>query len=274
MILLLENSAVRDRVEDVRNALATVLAPLDELAASSADFMANPSGPASSMQEAASLPSYLFSGPRGGGDPIHIGLFAGIHGDEPAGVHALIRFAKLLAEKPALGTGYHLFFYPVCNPSGFLTGRRCSERGKDLNREFWIGSGEPEVRFLEQEIRSRKFNGLISLHADDTSDGLYGFVRGAVLSKGLLEPALRSAEKILPRNQNPIIDGFAAQNGIIADCYEGILTSPPDLDPLPFEIILETPHQAPLSQQENALLAALQTILTEYQKLLSFAADL
>jgi len=37
------------------------------------------------------------------------------------------------------------------------------------------------------------------VHSDDTSDGLYGFVGGDVLSENLLEPALREAEKILPR---------------------------------------------------------------------------
>jgi len=110
-----------------------------------------------------------------------------------------------------------------------MAGTRLSRTGKDLNREFWKDSQEVEVRLLENEIRSEKLHGLISLHADDTSDGMYGFVRGAVLSKGLLEPALKAAETVLPRNRNAIIDGFPAEEGIISECYEGILTSPPEL---------------------------------------------
>jgi len=271
--VLLEHSAPRVTLQNMQNALAAALAPIESLTGSSSAFVTRLQS-APSDQAAGGLPAYKFIGPRGGGDPIRIGLFAGIHGDEPAGVYALIRFAELLAANVKLATGYHLFFYPVCNPSGFVAGRRCSAGGKDLNREFWRGSGEAEVQFLESEIRSRNFHGLISLHTDDTSDGVYGFVRGAVLSKGLLEPALRSAEAILPRNQSQIIDGFPAENGIISQCYEGILTSPPDLDPLPFEIILETPHRAPPGQQEDAFIAGLQTVLVEYQKLLSFAADL
>ena len=39
------------------------------------------------------------------------------------------------------------------------------------------------------------------------------FVSGDVLSENLLEPALREAGRILPRDQRPVIDGFAAQNG-------------------------------------------------------------
>jgi hypothetical protein len=201
-------------------------------------------------------------------------LFAGIHGDEPAGCHALVHLAERLAATPALAEGYHLLFYPICNPSGFIGGTRSSDSGKDLNREFWRGSAEPEVVLLENEIRSHAFHGLISLHTDDTSAGLYGFVRGAVLTRGLLEPALAAAEKVIPRNPSRIIDGFPAENGIISQCYEGILTSPPELDPAPFEIILETPHSAPLDRQVQALALAVETVLAEYQKLLAFAANL
>src|SRR5205814_1515744 len=115
---------------------------------------------------------------------------------------------------------------------------------------------------------------LISLHSDDTSDGVYGFVRGAVLTRALLEPALRAAAWAVPRNVSPIIDGFPAENGIISKCYEGILTSPPELHPQPFEIILETPHAAPVPQQAEALVAAISAILIEYRKFLAFAANL
>lgn len=217
---------------------------------------------------------YEFVGPHGGGDRVRIGFFAAIHGDEPAGAHALIRIIQLLEREPAIAEGYDLFFYPVCNPFGFSTGTRLSRSGKDLNREFWRGSAEPEVRLLEQEIRAHAFQGLVSLHSDDTSDGIYGFVRGAVLTRGLLEPALAAAERIISRNRKPVIDGFPAENGIISECYDGILASPPELQPTPFEIILETPQSAAVELQTDAFVVALRTILVEYQKLLSFAANL
>ena len=220
------------------------------------------------------LERYIFEGPHGGGDPIRIGFFAGIHGDEQAGSHAIVELARELVKNPALAEGYHLYLYPICNPRGFDAGSRFSASGKDLNREFWKGSTEPEVRLLEREIREGAFHGLVSLHADDTSDGVYGFVRGAVLARSLLEPALKTAEKVLPRNCEAVIDGFAAENGIIRECYDGILTSPPKLENTPFEIILETPHRAPEEQQVRACVAASTTILAEYRKFISFAADL
>src|SRR5688572_5655056 len=48
------------------------------------------------------LPHYRFCGPAGGGDPVRIGLFAAIHGDEPAGAQALSHFIEMLCREPEL----------------------------------------------------------------------------------------------------------------------------------------------------------------------------
>ena len=56
--------------------------------------------------------------------------------------------------------------------------------------------------------------------------------------------------------------------------YEGILAAPPEIEPIPFEIIFETPHLAPLTLQVEALLAAQRTILKEYRQLISFAQNI
>jgi hypothetical protein len=220
-----------------------------------------------------SLARFTLRGPNSS-EPIRIGLFAAIHGDEPAGTLACIRFLQELAGSPALAENFHLEIYPICNPTGFEDNTRYSRKGRDLNREFWRNSNEPEVRALEQELRTGHFSGLIQLHADDTSDGLYGFVRGHTLTENLLRPALREAGQILPRNVNKIIDGFAARDGIIYDSYDGVLAAPADMDPVPFEIILETPHQAALEAQVQAFQTALRVILREYRQLVAFAADI
>jgi predicted deacylase len=251
-----------------------LLAPLEQIAANSPNLVANHEARFDANGEAYELPRYLFVGPRGGDTPIRVGIFAGIHGDEPEGVHALVQFIQLLERKPELAMGYYLSFYPVCNPTGFEDGTRLSRSGKDLNREFWKRSDEPEVRLLQAELLSRSFQGLIALHTDDTSSGFYGIVRGATLTKHLLEPALAAAETFMPRDQRPVIDGFNARNGIIRDCYEGILSAPPRVRPRPFEIILETPSAPPEYLKELAFVAALQTILVEYNKFIAYAPNL
>lgn len=254
--------------------LSDLLAPLEKLAAQSHNLVANHDAVFKVGGKNYELPRYLFVGPSGGDLPIHVGIFAGIHGDEPEGSHAIVQFIKLLEAKPELATGYCLSFYPVCNPTGFEDGTRFSRGGKDLNREFWKNSAEPEARLLQAELVSRSFQGIISLHTDDTCDGFYGIARGATLTKNLIEPALRAAEKLFPRDERSIIDGFAARHGIIYETFEGILSAPPKVRPRPFEIILETPAAPPAYMKEAAFVAALQTILIEYQKFIAYAPNL
>ena len=221
-----------------------------------------------------SLDQYLFVGPRGGGDYYRIGIFAGIHGDEAAGVFAAIRFLHELAQNPGLARGYEVYVYPLCNPSGFEDGTRHSRSGRDLNREFWLGSHEPEVGLLERQIRTLRFDGLISLHADEDSCGLYAFALGAQVTQYVVEPALRAAEKILPRNCDATIDNFTARNGLIRKGYPGMLCAAPEAHPRPFEIVFETPHRAELEKQIEANLVFLRHALDQYQQLQAVGQDL
>jgi hypothetical protein len=183
-------------------------------------------------------------------------------------------FIRQLDENPELGRGYELWLYPVCNPGGYLAGTRHALSGKDLNREFWRDSREREVRLIERELEARKFDGIISLHSDDTSAGFYGFARGHVLAKQLLAPALSAAEAAPSRDSRSVIDGFYAVNGMIHDSYDGILSAPPAQHPKPFELILESPALTPLVDQREAFSLALASILSEYRQFIAYGADL
>ena len=220
------------------------------------------------------LEQYLFVGPRGGGDYGRVAVFAGIHGDETAGIAAAIRFLHDLAQNPENARGYELYVYPLCNPSGFEDGTRHSRSGRDLNREFWAGSREPEVQLLERQIRTLRFDGLISLHADSESNGLYAFALGAQVTQHVVEPALQAAEKILPRNCNPMIDNFTARNGLIRKGYPGMLCAAPEASPRPFEIVFETPLHADLEAQIEANLVFLRHALDQYLQLQAVGQDL
>lgn len=255
------------RISHRRRSLDDLLAPLDDLAARSDLVFRKPLPLRAGTDEY--LPRYFCLGPQGGGDYLRLGIFATIHGDEPEGALALVRFAEALVRQPDLATGYALYLYPVCNPAGYASGSRHSRAGKDLNREFWKESDEPEVRRLETEIWTHAFHGIVTLHSDDTSDGLYGFVNGQVLSKSLLGPALRAAEQFLPLNHRQRIDGFPARKGIIYEGYDGTLRAVPGLRPSPFEITFETPQKAPIPLQVQAFQVALETILREFRFLMA-----
>jgi len=217
---------------------------------------------------------FLFVGPRSGGDYYRVGIFAGIHGDEVAGIHGALRFLQLLAAKPELVRGYEVYVYPLCNPSGYEDGTRASRSGHDLNREFWSGSREPEVQLLEQQIRVLRFDGLIGLHADGDSPGLYAFALGAQVTEHVVEPALRAAETVLPRNLDAVIDNFTARNGLIRKGYPGMLCAAPETSPQPFEIVFETPHHADLEKQVEANVLFLRVALERFLELQAVGQDL
>jgi len=205
----------------------------------------------------------------GSGPLRKVGVFAGIHGDEPAGTLAVQELAAWARRKPAGLSGYALNLFPVCNPTGQRAGTRHSRTGLDLNREFWSGSDQPEVRALEAELRSGHYDVIIALHEDDTSDGLYGFAGDAPFSRELLEPALTAASAALPRNRATIIDGFTADDGIIGGGYRGILSAPPEQRPRALEVVFETPALAPQPRRVAAAILAVQAILDSYRVLLA-----
>ena len=220
------------------------------------------------------LPRFVFHGSPGGGGTIRLGIFAAIHGDEPEGAVALCDFLLKLAHEPQLAQGYEIYAYPVCNPSGLEDNTRCSRAGYDLNREFWHGSAQPEVCYLERELVAHQFAGLVALHSDDTAEGVYAFVRGATLTEALAKPVLTAAKQFLPLALGEIIDGFPARSSLISQCYEGILCNPAELKPLPFEIIFETPQTFPFDRQVAATVGALGAILREYRQFIAYGQDL
>jgi protein MpaA len=212
--------------------------------------------------------------PRDGNATWKFGVFGGMHGDEEAGILASHELAEWALTLPEELLDFELHFYPVCNPTGRAVGTRHSMGGYDLNREFWVGSSQPEVAYLENEIRRESYDGLISLHTDDESAGIYGFASGALLSQQILEPALEAADKIIPRNPSPYIDGFAAERGIITEGYFGVLSAPPEQRPHALEIVFETPDYVRMELQVQATVAAVKTILSEYRRLQAYAPNL
>lgn len=254
-----------------RRSLYEVTRPLLKWAEDSTHFFSAPLGAYPLDGVPYSVPRFVFIGPKGGGDYVRLGVFAGIHGDETAGPLALVDWVQGLLQNPELARGYEIFLYPVNNPSGFEDGTRFARSGKDLNRQFWQNSREPEVQLLEAQLLALRFHGLISLHSDNTSDGVYGYARGATLTKDVLEPALSAAEHIFPRNRATQIDEQRARNGMIFSAKKGMLTAPPNVRPRPFEIVFETPQLAPIAQQKAAFGLALNTILQEYRTLISVA---
>ena len=247
-----------------RRPVERLLAPLDTVAESSPRFISKSLGQFENDGRTYTLPRFVYLGAKGGGDTIRIGILATIQGNEPEGALALARLVDVLEGNPEIAKGYALFFYPVCNPTGFEDNTSHSRAGKNLDQEFWRNTAEPEVRYLQSEIWMHAFDGIITLGSDSSAEGLRGHAGGAILSQHLLEPALREAEQFLPRNPIRLLE--------TGDF--GFIKSPAGLRRPPFEIALQSPRKAPLHRQVDALVAALRTILIEYRYLIAIAQNI
>jgi Succinylglutamate desuccinylase / Aspartoacylase family len=91
-------------------------------------------------------------------------ISGGVHGDEPAGVHAALAF--LADGQREFSDVLQFVFFPCVNPSGFDADTLETESGANLNRLFGIKSTQPEVRAIEDwlHIHARRFLMTFDLH--------------------------------------------------------------------------------------------------------------
>ncbi len=219
------------------------------------------------------IPRFAFHGPVANVPPIRLGLFGLIRGDELAGALGLQHFLNALVDNPTFAAGYELVIYPLCNPTGYEDDTPHNRTGLDLNREFWRGSTQPEVQILQDELRRERFDGVIALHADGSSEGFRGYTQDQALNEHLVAPALQASSHILPANQVSPSGGLPAGNERIEDDRSGVLAAPPEQNPRPFEMVFATPAGAPMTQQIEAISCALRSILKEYRSFIAQRAN-
>lgn len=94
-------------------------------------------------------------------------LAAGIHGDEPAGVEAVVR----LLEGGGLPVDVDWLALPALNPAGLARGTRTNPDGIDLNRAFDLEDPPPEVAAARGAVRDRRFDLFVCCHEDDEAGG-------------------------------------------------------------------------------------------------------
>ncbi|HEV2159477.1 M14 family metallocarboxypeptidase [Bradyrhizobium sp.] len=91
-------------------------------------------------------------------------ISGGLHGDEPAGVHAALAF--VVSAQREFDADLQFVVFPCLNPSGFDAGTLQTQSGANLNRLFGIGSAQPEVRAVEDWLRTqaRRYRMTFDLH--------------------------------------------------------------------------------------------------------------
>jgi protein MpaA len=128
-------------------------------------------GPRLHVREVACVgaPRTLLLAETGPSDRPVVTLSAGVHGDEPAGVWALLS----LVRDGLLDPRFAYRVWPCLNPTGFEAGTRANADGRDVNRSFGGGGRTPEAKAVITADRDRTFALTIDLHEDHEADGFY-----------------------------------------------------------------------------------------------------
>lgn len=256
------------------NGTRRLLKPLLDLAEKS-DYLVGGSVGQFVVQESVfQIPRFIFMGPAGGGDTIRVGIFAGLHVNDPEGAEALVAFLKELESAPQVARGCHIYAYPECNPVGFAARTRGHAAGEDLAGHFWRGSARPEVYYLEREMGVLKFHGVISLRTKRECTGFLVETQSPVLNQALAQPAIQAARRFLPGKLTGR-DPDAGTLPVRPDAaLPDFLTVTEELNPAPFELHIGIPEQAPRPSQIHGTVGALKSILDSYRGLLAIGQNL
>lgn len=97
-------------------------------------------------------------------------LTGGVHGDEPAGVEAVLRFLERDMD-PWLGQ-VEFTAMPCVNPVGYVRDTRDNGGAADVNRSF-ESDDVPEVRLVKQVLAGCRVDAFVDCHEDWEADGFY-----------------------------------------------------------------------------------------------------
>ena len=158
--------------------------------------------------EQGGFPVVVISNACDDGDGSSLYLSAGIHGDEPAGVAGLLRWAEENAE---VLSGIRFVIFPCLNPWGLAENCRLDAAGRDLNRMFDEAVTSP-IREWREFMGGKRFDVAAMLHEDYDAHGtyLYELTRRGRRDGDRL---LAGVDPVMPRHEGRA-DGQKLQNGI------------------------------------------------------------
>ena len=120
-------------------------------------------------------------------------LSAGVHGDEPAGVEAILQFFE--RDIADIIQHFHIVVLPCVNPSGYVNNQRENTQGEDINRAF--KNEVPESTLVKQQLAGYRFDVFLDMHEDYDATGTY-FYEGKRNGAWLAPSIAQRAKKIGP----------------------------------------------------------------------------
>ena len=102
--------------------------------------------------------------------PRRVLITGGMHGDEPAGVEAVLQF--LARANTMLLKNFSFVIIPCINPYGYVHGTRETRDGIDINRSFETDD-IVEVTIVKKALEQTQFSLAIDFHEDYDATGFY-----------------------------------------------------------------------------------------------------
>lgn len=147
-------------------------------------------------------------------------LSAGIHGDEPAGVEAVLQIMERFDEKLSY---FSIIVCPLLNPAGLEAGSREDHTGKDLNRDYKTSLSSSTRAHKDFLLSLPAPDFALSFHEDWEAGGFY-----------LYEINTGSRDTLGPRIIQKIQVRFDVENAALIDGHvptqPGYIYHPPKAD--------------------------------------------
>lgn len=194
--------------------------------------------------------------------PKNILITGGVHGDEPAGVQAVLQF--LARDNTELLKRFSFVVIPCVNPYGYVHDTRENRDGLDINRSFETEEVS-EVAIVKKALGQTQFSLAIDFHEDYEAKGFYLYEgkRDGQLIGPELANTVKSIGPIDTEDSGE--DTTAIAHGVYKVATEwGTQGLAPYLLHFHSEhvIITETPTAWPLEQRAALHLGVLDTALT------------
>ena len=153
---------------------------------------------------------------RMGTGNVRVMIDAGIHGDEPAGVEAAMRFIEGNATNEDLLSRFAFTIFPCNNPTGWERNTRENADGIDLNREFNTRKPPAEAAIISNALQGHCFDLILEMHEDVDSPGFYMYELAEDAACYVGERIIEAVEAAgCPVNRGECIEGMPADGGLI-----------------------------------------------------------
>ncbi len=154
-----------------------------------------------------SLPIWLVTYSNSAHPQYRAFVSAGIHGNEPAGVEAVVSLIEEVAQNDKLLPAVQIEFMPLLNPWAWVRDLKWNGDATDVNRKF-IKVDTQESAIIKKVVEEKRYDITIDLHEDGRYDGFYSLTYDNANLKTAKELASTIARKGIPLREFKGNTGF------------------------------------------------------------------